>query len=524
MFVVEATKTELRELTRLTTGTHYNYSKKRDDIATYFHNLSTIPAGFWASIMSLNKKGYTVIIENYNEFRNHIRKEDFVAWLDEQDLNFDPYEYQTKGVHIAINFRHLRLLLDTSAGKSYLIYLYCLYLKQNLLRANTKILILVPRTLLVRQLPKDFKEYSSSDEIICDELMGDNGVEREGSNVVVGNITTVAKKPVSWFQQFGAIVIDEAHKIGNASTQNVMNAMFQNPNCDYILSMSGTFEEVDNGATERNEFKAVTEMAYLGAILQKLYVEDLRKFNTIADADVKIFKFNADYELCKSYYNHPDCVDEGGRFLFESSYIQGIERYRYLINAIASDAEFNQVLLFNSKKFLRLMALECEKYLKEKNIKKRVYVIDGDVKTDDRDVIIKELNTRNDGILFAMYEILSTGVSVKSLNGIHLVDSTKSLTRVRQSIGRVLRLHPSKTKALIYDYPVIFYKYDEENWTGGRRNSYDKHSEERKHIYRKRQFDVKTYTIPLSGRSSFLDEIPRVDRPKKAKHKPIKFI
>ena len=120
-----------------------------------------------------------------------------------------------------------------------------------------------------------------------------------------------------------------------------------------------------------NEFKAVTETAYLGSILQKLYVEDLRKYDTITPTDVKVFKFNADYVLSEGYYNHPDCKDEQGRFLFESNYIQGIDRYRYVINAVASNIEYNQVVLFNSQplsiippNFVNLEIIETDPGLK----------------------------------------------------------------------------------------------------------------------------------------------------------------
>lgn len=513
LFVVEATEIELQQLVNVTTGSHYNYQKKRDDVASFMHNGSLIPAGFWAVILALNKSGYNVELENFSEFRNYIKKEDFSDWLEDQDLNFLPYEYQFKGVFIGINFRHLRLLLDTSAGKSYLIYLYSLYMLKVLLPKDKKVLVVVPQTLLVTQLPQDFKEYSNSNEIICDELMG-GGIEREGSNVVVGNINSVVKQKKSWFDQFGALVLDEAHKINNVSTQSVLNTLFQSGNCDYILSMSGTFETKDNGASDYNAYKAVTETAYLGSILQKLYVEDLKKHGTITPTDVKVFKFNADYNLSESYYQHPDCKEEGGRFLFESNYIQGIPKYRFIINAIASKMEYNQVLLFNTKGFLVKMAEECKKYLKDNGIDKKVYIITGDTKKKDRAEIIDALNKRDDGLLFAMYSILSTGVSVKSLSGIHLVDSTKSVTRVRQSIGRVLRLHPNKERALVYDYVVYFKKFNFKEWGGGAKNSYMNHHKERMHIYGKREFPTTIKNIPLSGRSSFMDEIPRCMREK----------
>lgn len=515
--VTKASALELRQLARITTGSTYNYGKKRDDTVSFLHNKTILPSGFWTTLVGMRKSGYEIEFENFNEFLGkRTSKDDLKEWLSKQDLNFQPYEYQLKGVHIAINFRQCRLLLDTSAGKSFLIYLTSLYYLKELLPKGRKILIIVPRTMLVTQLPKDFKEYSSSNEIICDEVMG-NGVEREGSNVVVGNIDSVAKKPRSWFNQFGAVIMDEAHKIndsdkkGTNRMQQVMNTMFQNPNCDYILGMSGTFETKDNGASKFDEYKAVTETAYLGSVLQKLYVEDLKEYGTIAPVEIRVVKLKTDFNLSRDYYNHPDCQDEQGRFLFESNYIQGIPMYRSIINKIACNLDFNQVLLFNTKDFLYKMANECQEYIDKNGIDKKVYIINGDTKKKDRDDIIKKLNTESNGLLFAMYSILSTGVSVKSLGGLHMVDSTKAVTTVRQSIGRVLRLHPDKDMALVFDYVVNIPKYDKE-FGGGHRNSYMNHHKERMHIYEKREFPTKILDFNLRGRSEFMDEIPRVHR------------
>lgn len=516
--VTQASELELRQLARVTSGSVYNYQTKRDKVASFLHNRTILPSGFWTVIVGLKKSGYDVVIENFKEFLGErTSKDELSEWLSNQDLNFQPYEYQLKGVHIAINFRQCRLLLDTSAGKSFLIYLTCLYYLKERLKKGLKVLVLVPRTMLVTQLPQDFMEYSSSNEIICDEIMN-GGVLREGSNVVVGNIDSVASKPRDWFNQFGAIIIDEAHKIndsdykGTNRTQQVLNTMFQNPNCDYILGMSGTFETKDNGASKFNEYKAVTETAYLGSVLQKLYVEDLKEYGTITPVEIRIVKLKADFELAKSYYNHPDCQEEQGRFLFESNYIQGIPVYRQIINKIACNLDFNQVLLFNTKDFLKKMANECQAYIDANGIDKKVYIITGDTKKKERKAIIEALNTDHNGLLFAMYSILSTGVSVKSLGGLHMVDSTKAVTTVRQSIGRVLRLHKDKEKALVFDYVVNIPKYDFNEWGGGHKNSYMNHHKERMHIYDKRQFPTKIMEFGLKGRSEFMDEIPRAHR------------
>ncbi len=509
--VLEANRIEIAQLTTITSGKRYSYQKKRDEVCKFFHNFDLIPAGFWTSILTLGRKGYNVKIDNLGSFLTKIDKQELSDWLEVQDLNYLPYKYQEKALLLALSFRHCRLLLDTSAGKSFIIYLYCLYLLKNKLKKDLKVLVLVPRTLLVSQLPKDFKDYTDSEFIVCDRIMG-GGKTFENSNVVVGNIDSVISKPKSWFNQFGAIVIDEAHKIQNISTQRVMNTMFQNPNCDYILGLSGTFETKDNGSSKYDEYKAVTETAYLGSILMKLYVEDLLKEGTVTPCKITSYKFSGDYNLSRDFYNHPDCADEDGRFLFECNYIQGIKQYRDFITVISARMELNQVLLFNTKKFLHKMADEMEEYLNKNNIDKKVFRIDGDTKNKVRDEIMEVMSKDSNCILYSMYSILSTGVSIKSLFAIGLVDSTVSVSRVRQSVGRILRLHPSKTYAQVNDFSVIFRKFGGKEWGGSYLNSYAKHLKERLFIYNKRKFPVNEVKLDIKGRSDFMNEIPRVHR------------
>ncbi|BAV39234.1 DNA helicase [Tenacibaculum phage pT24] len=517
--IIKATSLEYDQLSTMTTGKRYSYEKKSDEYCKFLHNGNLIPAGFYISVLGLKKMGYNVEITNIGEYlKNTVKTDELTEWLQSKDdLNFLPYDYQFNALKIAINYRHCRLLLDTSAGKSFIIYLYCRYLlerwQKEEAKRNLKVLVLVPRTELVRQLPQDFKDYSSAHELtICDEVMG-GGVEYENSTVVVGNIDTVVKKPLSWFNQFGTIIVDEAHKVQNNSTQKVLNAMLLSSNCENIISLSGTFETKDNGSSNYDEYKAVTENAYLGSILIKLYVEDLKEKGTITPCEINSFQFVGDYNLCRDFYTHPDNENEQGRFLFESNYIQGIPMYRQLVNRIVAQGDYNQVLLFNTKDFLKKMASEMQEYLDSIGSDKKVFIIHGDTKRKERDYILNYMKNNEGCYLYSMYEILSTGVSIKLLGGINLVDSTISVTRVRQSIGRVLRLHPKKLKAIVNDFSVLFRKHNH-NWGGSRINSYAKHLTERKHIYEKRKFPVREKKIDIKGRSDFMNEIPRCMRPK----------
>lgn len=63
---------------------------------------------------------------------------------------------------------------------------------------------------------------------------------------------------------------------------------------------------------------------------------------------------------------------------------------------------------------------------------------------------IKKIEKQNK-ILFSNYAILGTGVNIKQLHNLILASPMKSYTTITQSIGRGMRLHPSKTEFNVYD-------------------------------------------------------------------------
>lgn len=511
--VIKATKSELDKIKSITCATYYDRPANNTQFINLYEN-GIMPSGFFGELLKLNKEGYSVKILNIKDYMLPFKDDDFNKWLVEQDLNYEPYEYQYDSLVRSLQFRHARLLLDTSAGKSFIIYLYSLYILKER-QPNKKILIIVPRTLLVTQLPLDFKDYSDNDFIKCEEVMGGFKNKKvlefnKTCNVVVGNIASLVNKPFEYFKQFSTVIIDEAHSINNKSTESVMNALNLS-GVSYVLGMSGTFEDENNGSKEINEVRRVRERGFMGSILIKLYLEDLKKYGSIAPCKINIVKFNASERLSKGYYNHIDCQDKQTRFLFECNYTQGIKKFRDIVNNVIIPQKHNQVALFNTKDFLHQMANECIELCKLKGIEKDIFIIDGDTKKKDRSSIIERMNASDNAILFSMYSILSTGVSIKSLTAIHLVDSCKSFIRIRQSIGRILRLHKSKTFAQVFDYSTTYKKINDK-WGGGKTNSYSNQLKDRIFIYLKRKLEYKTLNIELDGISEYIEKESRYAR------------
>jgi len=85
---------------------------------------------------------------------------------------------------------------------------------------------------------------------------------------------------------------------------------------------------------------------------------------------------------------------------------------------------------------------------------------------------------------------LSTGVSVKAIFNIVFADSFKSEQVIIQSIGRALRLHADKEKAMIFDLVDVYTGVNFGNilW---------RHFKERERFYKKREYPYKMIKINL---------------------------
>lgn len=63
---------------------------------------------------------------------------------------------------------------------------------------------------------------------------------------------------------------------------------------------------------------------------------------------------------------------------------------------------------------------------------------------------IQKIEIENQSII-ANFALLSTGVNIKKLHNLVLASPMKSYNTITQSIGRGMRLHPSKSEFNVYD-------------------------------------------------------------------------
>ena len=79
------------------------------------------------------------------------------------------------------------------------------------------------------------------------------------------------------------------------------------------------------------------------------------------------------------------------------------------------------------------------------------FYTDGQTKVQDREKVREDFEKSDGNVLFSNVQIMGTGVSIKRLHNVVFCFSSKSTTRVIQSIGRVLRLYKGKDEANLVD-------------------------------------------------------------------------
>jgi superfamily II DNA or RNA helicase len=80
-----------------------------------------------------------------------------------------------------------------------------------------------------------------------------------------------------------------------------------------------------------------------------------------------------------------------------------------------------------------------------------IYFIRGSTEIEDRENIRSFMNDRSDVIIIAISKIFSTGINIPNLHNIIFASAGKAKIKIMQSIGRALRLHPTKSMANIFD-------------------------------------------------------------------------
>ncbi len=395
------------------------------------------------------------------EFVSHLN-------LKSDGKTIEPYDYQINSVLQAIQNKRLLILSPTASGKSLVIYILIRFLKTFFSDSDKKILIIVPTVNLVRQLYTDFIDYSSHNKWSVENNVHKIYANQEKDarhKIYISTWQSMISMSPEYLSQFGAIIADEAHTCQSKSLEYVLS------NCKNAQFRIGTTGTLDDMLVHKLTIEGLLGLTYRPTTTKELMDRKL------------LAKFHVQCIVLK----HGGVPSEDYRDELEYL-IADPKRNRYICK-LAMGLEKNTLILFN---FVAKHGDILYQMLNNMKGDRPVYYIHGKIEADVREEVRQILEKEHNSIILASFGTWSVGNNVKNLHNIVFASPGKGKIRTLQSIGRGLRLHPTKEKCTLYDISD-----DLRHDSGSKANFTLNHFASRLKIYNQEQFPFMIYRVQL---------------------------
>jgi len=371
-------------------------------------------------------------------------------------------EHQEKSIINALKKGKGVILIPTAGGKTYVIAGLIESIRLNLKRPDAKALVLVPSLQLVEQTYKDFEQYGLKS---LTKWSGDNKPNFESKTIIAGNQILLSEKTdLSILSKIDILLVDECHVLRK---NNEINKILRFINTNFKYGFTGTLptDKID----QWNIF------GKLGPIIYQEKTKDLKDKKYVSNFRIIILN-----------------LKHGNIPKFSINLNKPAEAYQQELDFLLQNERRNEIICKLSKKLSQntlIMVDRIEhgvvienmlKNLCEKN--RPIYFIRGLTEMEERERIRSLMDKRNDVIIVAISKIFSTGINIPNLHNIIFASAGKAKIKIMQSIGRALRLHPTKTIASIFDVA--------DNTKYGKI-----HIEERKKLYNSESFNYEEKNI-----------------------------
>ena len=257
-------------------------------------------------------------------------------------------------------------------------------------------------------------------------LIGD-GNSRIGDRLTIAIINSLYKviddvKPV-----IGHLVVDECHHTP-ARTFTEAVSLFDST---FMLGLSAT-------PYRRDKLTKIIYF-YLGDRAHQIHSHELQAIEKIMRA--------------KLILRHTNCA-----YYFDA------DEYQYMISALVNDVRRNKLIVedvvnrvITPESGIALVISDrvahCEELFNAitgRGVK--ACLLTGSVQVKERTRIVEELNRNQAQVLVATAQLIGEGFDLKQLSSIFLATPIKFTGRVKQYIGRILRVTEGKEDAFIFDY------------------------------------------------------------------------
>lgn len=312
------------------------------------------------------------------------------------------------------------LIMATGTGKT---VVFTRFIKDN---PDKRFLILVHRDHLVSQ----------SLEKISHQMPESVGIEKAESRawqerIVIASVQTLKGKRLKAFQRnrFDVIIIDECHR----STADSYIEVRKHFSKAHVLGVTAT--------PERNDERKLSKKHYKKIAFEYDFIDAIKDKNL---SQIKIFRVESGKNI-SSIKSKKDDLDqvELSKILSKPNYI------KFIYNALVEYANNKKVVIFMPSV---KSSYSLSKFLNRKGIKS--CSISAKTEYHERNVLLSKFK-KGDIKVVCNYNIFTEGFDEPSIDCVIMARPTKSRIFYSQAIGRMMRLHESKTHGILVDVGFI---------------------------------------------------------------------
>lgn len=340
-------------------------------------------------------------------------------------------DHQDKSINAALKQGRGVVCIPTAGGKTLIMAGIIESMRLSMYKPNAIALVLVPSIQLVEQTAKDFEDYGM---IGVTKWSGNNTPDPEATTIVAGTqILLSDKSDLSILDKVDILLVDETHGLRKGNEiNNVLNQIKTN----YRFGFTGTMPT-----------SLIDQWNIIGKIGPIIYQEktlDLKEKKYVSD--FKIIILDVKHNILPRINHNPSKPSEA--YEGELEFLMNNDRRNEIICNLANKLKNNTIIMVDRIEHGILL----EKKLKNVCDSERpIYFIRGSTEMEERERVRTLMEERNDVIVVAISKIFSTGINIPNLHNIIFASAGKAKIKIMQSIGRALRLHPTKSMATIFD-------------------------------------------------------------------------
>lgn len=514
--VIEADGIELKQLENIATryvqryqaqavnrrkGSNDNHWDGRISYLYWYLDAWYLPAGLWRRVLALKqaKIPYNVQIDGLLDlFDTTVTSAEIGNFIETLEVPFSPRADQLDFLERICKAKNCCCKLATGYGKTYLSYLVARFLRDTKrLSANKKTLMIVPTQQLVAQCHSDFMSYQldyvdNPDAFTVYQVYSGakNTVSLQDAQFICGTYQSLVNYPADFFEQFDFVICDEGHKV---PAQSIITIMKNCVNATYRLGISGSLPGEET-------LELLTIESYTGAFIGELNATDLVEQGILPDFVIKrcVIEHSDDVDAGYIQYlkQNPAIAFNPTKLLAaEQHHIMHCKQSNEILSRIICNLDMNTLVLCKRRDHIDELADMLRAYVQHLGIDKVVHTIKGGDSIESRQAIKAQVEAEpSRHIIVATIGTMAMGVSINALFYAVFCMYGHSQHNTIQGVGRLLRKHPSKGKAVVIDVAIKLATHmltDKDCMRSYIKSNYDiKHQQSRTHIYNAERYAV----------------------------------